>query len=387
MMESAIVIGGNHHNTLGVIRSLGKNGIFSDVIMCCKGKDSYVLKSKFINKSCVVSNYNEAVNILLHEWKTEEKQVVICASDGAASSIDKHRYSLINSYYLPGCEEQGRLTMLMNKSVMTDLAIECGLNVPKSVVLDKNGAVSNDVPFPCILKPIKSIDGSKSDISVCRSDSELVEKLKSVRSDKIQAQSFIEKVLEYQLIGLSWGGVIIPGRTHIISQPLVTNTGFLRYEHLDGTEPIDECKSFIRETGYSGLFSMEFIRDKAGIDYFMEINFRNDGNSICVTEAGVNLPSIWYSLCKNPRLELESIDLTIKDIYVMPEFDEIRLWSAQEISLRRFYKEMKQADIYMEYSPEDPHPTHGKIDFWKKFLITALFKRPGRIMLGRNKKR
>ena len=35
--------------------------------------------------------------------------------------------------------------------------------------------------------------------------------------------------------------------------------------------------SFIREVGYTGLFSMEFLRDKYGNDYFMEINFRMMG--------------------------------------------------------------------------------------------------------------
>ena len=58
---------------------------------------------------------------------------------------------------------------------------------------------------------------------------------------------------------------------------------------------LQKCISFIREVGYTGLFSMEFLRDKYGNDYFMEINFRNDGNAISVTEAGVNLPYIWYA--------------------------------------------------------------------------------------------
>lgn len=42
---------------------------------------------------------------------------------------------------------------------------------------------------------------------------------------------------------------------------------------------MNTVRYFIRDLGYSGLFSLEFIRDKSGKDYFMELNMRNDGNA------------------------------------------------------------------------------------------------------------
>lgn len=33
--------------------------------------------------------------------------------------------------------------------------------------------------------------------------------------------------------------------------------------------------------------------------YFLETNFRNDGNAFCVTESGVNLPVVWVKACLN----------------------------------------------------------------------------------------
>ena len=47
---------------------------------------------------------------------------------------------------------------------------------------------------------------------------------------------------------------------------------------------LNACKKFIKHIEYQGLFSMEYLRDKQENDYFMEINLRNDGNGICVTE-------------------------------------------------------------------------------------------------------
>ena len=385
MEEKVIVIGGNHHNTLGLIRSLGKKGIKTVLILCSKKNDSYVLKSRYILDHYLVHNYQDSIAILTDELVCDEKQVVICATDGAASVIDQHRDELKSHYVLPGIQQQGGLNKIMDKEAMSQIAQSCGLRIPYSIVVRKTETDFSNIPFPCIIKPIKSIEGSKADISVCYDAEVFRKKLRNCHSKSVQVQQYISKVFEYQLIGLSFGEVIIPGRSRIITQPLATNTGYLHYEHLDGTEPLEQCKEFMLKTGYSGLFSMEFIRDAEGNDYFMETNFRNDGNSICVTEAGVNLPYIWYSLCKNPNLSLESFETEIKEIYVMPEFDEIRLWSANKISFSRLWKEMKQANAFMEYDPEDPAPTNGKIEFWKRLLITAFIKRPGRTILGRNK--
>ena len=57
----------------------------------------------------------------------------------------------------------------------------------------------------------------------------------------------------------------------------------------------------------------------------MEINFRNDGNAICVTAAGFNLPYIWYlyNTGGNYREEIEASK--VKPTYVMPEFADISL--------------------------------------------------------------
>ena len=44
-----IVIGGDHYNTYGIVRSLGEEGINSDVlILGCMGKDSFVMRSKYV---------------------------------------------------------------------------------------------------------------------------------------------------------------------------------------------------------------------------------------------------------------------------------------------------------------------------------------------------
>ena len=91
--------------------------------------------------------------------------------------------------------------------------------------------------------------------------------------------------------------VVIPGVTRLIwASSESSNTGIVEIDGFDKYDdiPLDRVRSFIRATGYSGSFSVEFLRDKEGRDYFMEINFRNDGNAIVATAANVNLPAMWW---------------------------------------------------------------------------------------------
>ena len=49
-MNRILIVGDDHHNTLGVIGSLAEKGLKSDVIILSKHKHSYVLKSKNVER-------------------------------------------------------------------------------------------------------------------------------------------------------------------------------------------------------------------------------------------------------------------------------------------------------------------------------------------------
>ena len=329
--------------------------IMSYVVLHSDMKDNYVLKSRYVVGYTIANTADEIISVL-NERKIEgEKQVVATTSDWASSVIDLYYDSLTAFYHLPGCNKQGCLTTLMNKETMVSLALECGLKVPRSVVIDKKSELPSEIPYPCITKPIASIAGTKADIAVCRDEDELKDYLCRCNTAQIQVQKFIKKTMEYQLIG--------------------GKTGFLHYEHLDVTEPIRQCHDFLKDTGYNGLFSMEFIRDNDGNDYFMEINFRNDGNAICVTEAGVNLPYLWYLLCTQSTQVEHEKHILQKEVYVIPEFSEVNLWYTGKIGFFRMLREFKQADCGMEYAQDDPQPTRGRKDLYG-LIVRDIIKKP-----------
>ena len=368
-MNKVVVIGGDHHNTLGVIRGLGERGIRSDLILVAASQLTFVDASKYIARQWKISSDDEIVNALLPLYKDEnEKPVVICCSDSSSGVIDENHDQLMPYFYLPGSTQQGRISKLMSKKEMADLAVEVGLKIPQTFYFSEAEHNLSSIKLPCIIKPIVSRNGSKTEIAICRTLEELEDYSRMYDLCNDQIQQFIDKDFEYQLIGCSTSkDVIIPGVSKILRPCKGSNTSYLHYTPLEeGFCEIENCKEFVRRTGYHGLFSLEFLRDKDGQDYFIEINFRNDGNAICVTAAGMSLPYIWYLDCAGKEYT-EEANKEISPVYVMPDIAELKLFLTRQISLREYISDFKKTNRFMEYDKKDPKP------FWKliKFHICS----------------
>lgn len=367
--SNPIIIGGDHHNTLGVLRSLGEAGIKSDLIVVSYTHKISVQKSKYVDSCICISKPEEITAILLNKFTEDNKRTVICCSDVAASEVDLNYNSLSEYFHLPHSSHgQSYLTNVMNKGTMLDLAKKVGIPVPKSF------PALQDVKLPCFIKPLISKVGSKQDITICRNDKDLDEFSKTYHiSQEFQYQQFIDKEFEFQLIGcsLNYGDtIIIPGVSKVVRSSHTSNTGVISYLPLDSIkfEFLEECKSFIRNIGYEGLFSMEFIRDKKGNDYFMEINLRNDGNAICVFASGVNLPLIWHRYCQH--LPWECLNVSIqRPTMTIPELDDFFLFLHRKITLKRWLIDLIKADCRMEFSTKDWKPFAYKIIYLLKSKV------------------
>ncbi len=357
-----IIIGGNHHNTLGVIRALGYKGIRSLVILVTNEEHPYVAYSKYIDKCVLLKTKEGIVPYLLSQAKSDHgKQVILSCADFVTSELDACLNELNEYYYLPTAKGQGICNHYMDKHCMTELAKEVGIAIPKSWIVDTNERFNiQEISFPCIVKPLVSIYGSKSEIKVLKDSISLANYLSSYRGHRFIIQEFIDKDFEYQLIGCSLNHgdeIIIPGYSKCIRPCPGTNTGFLEYKSFDNfCCDLISCKKFIKTIGYQGLFSMEYLRDKKGRDYFMEINMRNDGNGICVTGAGVNLPYIWYQYCVGGDYKKE-IANNIQDIFVMPEIDDFRCFvKTGKMSIIKWFKDVKKSSVFMEFDKRDIKP-------------------------------
>lgn len=201
-----IVIGGNHHNTLSVLRSLGEKGIKSLLIVISKDPKPYVGYSKYIQSIKVIKNENEIASAMYTLHQSPDKALVIACSDSISSYLDSNRNELSDIFILPGSKEEGNITRLMDKNAQKQVAIESGISVPNSWVIYPSKPEIGSVTYPCIAKPLVSKNGTKSDISICENESELEEYLKHCNCEELQIQEYIIKDIEFQLIGCSLNG-------------------------------------------------------------------------------------------------------------------------------------------------------------------------------------
>lgn len=361
-MRKIIVIGSDHHNTLGVVQSLGKKHINASVIILGNNNRSFVLKSKYIENGYICLNKNEVIDCLKNHFSNQkEPSIVISTTDTVASLLDSHYDELHSFLIFPNCKTQGILTRWMNKETMDITAREVGIQVPQSWIV-KKGEMLTGVKFPVMTKSISSLEGGKSNIHICRTQEELDQVLRSQNKyPYLQVQQFINKEFEFQFLGCSLNGgeeIIIPGRTHIDRPHGMDNTFFLHYKPLEDSfsELLSKVKSFIKVTGYSGLFSVEFLRDKNGKDYFLEMNFRNDGNAKCLTVAGINIPYIWYLYNSGGDYKKEIQDSRIHEISFMPEETYFIQMFLREVSIRQYFHDMRIADCYALYDKDDKAP-------------------------------
>ena len=128
IQNKIIVIGGNHPNTLGLIRSIGENGI--PVILMlepCSTLEYCCLRySKYIQKKYFLKTEEEILEVLNRDFSAEhEKTIILCASDAAISLMDAHYDELKDRFLFFNAGEQGRINHLMDKAKMLQLAKEC----------------------------------------------------------------------------------------------------------------------------------------------------------------------------------------------------------------------------------------------------------------------
>ena len=313
----AVIIGDSTNNTLSIVRSLGEAKIEQVLILKCDSDICYVKKSKYLKHSLVytIKSITECYSILL-DLKEDKTyiQTIICSFDEAAAYIDDKEPELSKYYRTPARGKQ--IGKLFNKEEQCKLAEACGLTVPKSIIFHRTDNLeSNNLTFPVLIKPLYSTKGEKSDIHICHSKADLTNALaaESHCSDFI-IQEFIDKEYEIDCIGVrTEKGMLLAGGIKKIRHypPLVGAGAYglfqpIRYYNLN-TEGLI---LFLDKANYYGPFSVEFLH-KGDKDYFMEVNFRNEGLAYAATAAGANL----HALYMHPDTEIPTGK--IRKIYMM----------------------------------------------------------------------
>ena len=375
--NKVIVFGSSHHNTLGLVRSLGEAGISTYLVLVTKDKDSFVAKSKYLADVFFVNNSKEGLDVIVSKFKDAiNKSIIFCSNDDVARTIDANYDCLKDFFFVQNAKASNAILPYFDKFYLTDKAKEWGFDVPYSVILSKDSVLSDQIPFPCITKPLESIKGKKADIIVCYNR----EKLESVLEkllfsvDKVLVQEYIEKDYEISILGLSLESqILLPGIIKKIREyPYKKgSSSFACLTKIPIDLNLEPLYRAIKEVGYTGLFSVEFVK-RGDKYYFLEINFRNDGNGYVITSAGMNQPYI-YCLDVLGLWDGISYNDVKEPYYFMSERTDLYHVAEKRLSFFDWYRDYKKVNCFLRYNKKDLAPTSGSI--FSVRLILSVIKR------------
>ena len=364
--KDVLVLGGNHYNTLWVVRSLGLVGFIPTLIVLNEDSDrSFVQKSKYVKKRYVVSSCDEMLSVLI-DLNFDRKISLFSSSDNISDFIDKHYYVLNHKYYLPNCKNiEGALSKWMDKKVMNEAALNAGFNIPYSMELSTNEYETlnyETIKYPCIIKPLKSSQGSKNDFNICNNKDELYKSLNKIKDNcsKVLIQEYLKPDFEISILCMRHRNSqinLIPGLL-VKSKTCksVYNLGMPAYAYVQKEiQPfIDEkvVNRFLKELDYDGLYSIHFFVS-INIAYFLEINLRVDGDLFVYTRSGVNMPYYWDMLIHKKSIQKEQLEVE-NNTYGMTEISYIKYldWKHPIKVLKEWWK----TDCYSIFSWSDIKP-------------------------------
>ena len=369
-MKKVIVFGNDHTNSVGVIQSLGKAG-YESVGLLFGAKTDLVISSIYTSYIITAQDPQACVDKLLETcFDSDVKIPIIATCDMAALTLERNADRL-KGLFVFEYSKQYTLEYLSKKENQVRLAAEAGFNVPKSWNLKDSKVIPDEVCFPCIIKPLVSCEGAKTDIRVCKTKEDLVYNLNNLGHTKnVLLQQYIERDYEISILGcaLTSGKCIIPA----VENKLTLYPKYVGLECLANIQPLEDTsirysiENLIAHIGYVGLFSVEMMHCITdGKFYFTEINLRNDGAEAFITKYGANLPL-------NHIEDLNGLALTEQVVfqpgYYIWEMHHLASVACGDISLLTWIKEIYKSNGFLMSHIGDMKP------FFFQFLNPILQK-------------
>lgn len=368
-----IVIGGNHHNTLGLIRSTGERGLSVYVFLVgCDDISTCNLRfSKYIKKLYQLRYDEEIIDLLKkHFWNNAVKPVILCASDSSVCLLNEHYNELTDKFCFFNAGVQGRISFFMNKMNMFPLAETCGLNIIKTWNLTKGDTIPIDMIYPCFCKANNSAIDGKNGIGVCYDEKGLKNRLNLGSSFLVQ--EYIEKDYEIDIVGFSYNhgeNILIDGVCRKIRDYTDRQSQYDVLEDIAKYPDVDylAIKELVRRIGYEGIFSVEFIYC-GGKYYFLEINLRNDGTGWLFTCSGANYPYMWYLYSNNQEILHRKIHTPLYLMQISDFSDVIH----KNISFFHWLRDLSRTRAFFIFNLRDPKPFIFMMWYYFKLTLHKL---------------
>lgn len=366
-----IVFALEHYNPLGVIRSLGCMGI-RPIYISVRRRYEIAIKSKYISTLHKVDSIQEGYALLMREYGNEKIKPFLLFSDDKSEGFFDLRYNEWKDKFIGyNAGEQGRINRFIDKIEIQLCAKRNGFDVLDSFVVRKDTPLPKELWYPVITKDISPNVGNwKADVFICQTEEELLGAMERIASNEIMVQHFVDKDHERALQGYS----INHGDEIHICADMITQyqiEGYYSPNHyvrnFEDDEMLAKLKSLFKELKYEGLFEVEFLVDKDGTSYFLEVNLRASCFAYAATAAGMPMPYLWAKGMISKTIDAADRKV-FEPFYSMSEaIDYGKRVEGGLISFAEWLKEFKEAKCTYLYNVDDPEPFRELYTNFDKF--------------------
>lgn len=349
-----------HYNPLGIVRTLGENGIQPELIVIQSSR-KLASKSKYARICHFVNSVEEGYSYLLETYGHEEYIPFVYTADDQITNFLDSKYDELNGkFYFYNAGQAGRIAEFQNKDNILKLAKKHGLQYLKTFAVDV-GEIPEGLEYPIITKAIIStIDNWKDDMIICHNESELREAYKKIRSPRVLLQKYIEKKNELCLEGVS----VNKGNNVLISIASSYNylledsySPYMTVQNLHNEKIENSLKEMFKEILFEGIFEVEFLVDKDDQLYFLEINFRNSTWSYASTVAGMPLPVLWSKGMLNPTVIDSAYQAIVTPFTAMVEFDDyVKRVKRHKVTIWKWISDCRQCKCRYYLGRHDSRP-------------------------------
>lgn len=356
-----IILGSYTPNVLGQIRSLGEKGIYPIGVLIHKSTFR-IDKSKYLSDCYSVETPEEGLELIISKYGHEPYRPFLYTDrDDVVGIVDRRLNELAEMFYVWNGGEQGKLSRFLNKNDQIEIAKLCGFKTPNTELL-KSGELPTSLNYPVFTKATNSLkQWWKGSSYICNNESELIEVYNAIEDTELLIQEYIIKKDETPIEGISIDKgkeIYLFGQTRNYRQP-EDSFGTYRYiEKYNNPRTEKKIKDFIYKIGYTGPFEIEFIIDKNGIAYFLEVNFRIAQQNYGYTRFGANISYIYAKSTLEGTIAKDEISYTSKQPFnIMYEFDDFKAFViSKKIPLLKWLKDVRNTDVFLLFNKNDLAP-------------------------------
>lgn len=309
-MKKVLLLSQDYDNRsfLSIVRSLGKQNIV--IHTTSSNEFSTPVKSRYIKKRIFISSSPNTRNHWRDEFikllKKENYTLVIPCDDLSDISLQANKEELSKhaQIYLLNSDTYD---IVKNKHKTTQLALSLGIDVPKSILIEKNYIledIKQQFSLPVVLKPISSFDENsleRHNVTIVHDYQSLKTELDLMfKTSPVQVQSFFDGVGVAVSLLAKAGGILVATQHKRLHEPFTGGGSSYRRSMPLNQDLVEASAKIIRHLNYTGVAMFEF---RYNIDsnkwVLLEINGRFWGSLPLAISAGIDYPYLLYLVLTN----------------------------------------------------------------------------------------